>query len=89
MVRSKMKPHVKLSILLVVCLLLLLAQPCFSLVLVAHGDSPVGDGGWPLGQPTGVFMATSLLHYKLYPAAFPLWALGKVARAAGAGKHRS
>jgi squalene-hopene/tetraprenyl-beta-curcumene cyclase len=41
------------------------------------------DGGWPLGQPSGVFMNTSLLHYKLYPAVFPLWALGRAARAAG------
>jgi len=41
------------------------------------------DGGWPLGQPCGVFMNTSLLHYKLYPAVFPLWALGRAARAAG------
>ncbi|MBN1769797.1 MAG: 2,3-oxidosqualene cyclase [Deltaproteobacteria bacterium] len=41
------------------------------------------DGAWPLGQPSGVFMNTSLLHYKLYPAVFPLWALGRAARGAG------
>lgn len=41
------------------------------------------DGGWPLGQPAGVFMNTSLLHYKLYPAVFPLWALGRAARGTG------
>jgi squalene/oxidosqualene cyclase-like protein len=40
------------------------------------------DGGWALGQPTGVFMNTSLLHYKLYPLVFPLWALGRIGRAA-------
>ncbi|MDI7267005.1 MAG: hypothetical protein QME96_03305 [Myxococcota bacterium] len=25
--------------------------------------------------------ATSLLHYRLYPAVFPLWALGRIASA--------
>jgi hypothetical protein len=27
-----------------------------------------------------VFMNTSLLHYKLYPSVFPLWALAKAFR---------
>ncbi|MBI5501221.1 MAG: 2,3-oxidosqualene cyclase [Deltaproteobacteria bacterium] len=48
--------------------------------LLSHQQT---DGAWALGQPAGVFMNTALLHYKLYPVAFPLWALGKLARAGG------
>lgn len=39
------------------------------------------DGSWTLGQPAGVFMNTALLHYRLYPAVFPLWALALAYRA--------
>lgn len=33
------------------------------------------DGNWPRQQPAGVFMNTAMLHYELYRAYFPLWAL--------------
>ncbi|MBI4956789.1 MAG: FAD-dependent oxidoreductase [Myxococcales bacterium] len=34
------------------------------------------DGRWPQEEPAGVFFHTALLHYELYRAYFPLWALG-------------
>ncbi len=34
------------------------------------------DGSWPKEAPAGVFFHTALLHYELYRAYFPLWALG-------------
>jgi lanosterol synthase len=39
-------------------------------------DAQRPDGGWNEPQPTGVFMGTSLVHYRLYPTVFPIWALG-------------
>jgi squalene/oxidosqualene cyclase-like protein len=34
------------------------------------------DGTWPKEDPAGVFFHTALLHYELYRAYFPVWALG-------------
>lgn len=34
------------------------------------------DGAWPRQQVAGVFFSTAMLHYDLYRAYFPLWALG-------------
>jgi squalene/oxidosqualene cyclase-like protein len=35
------------------------------------------DGSWPPGALNGVFFGTGMLHYQLYPAYFPVWALGR------------
>jgi lanosterol synthase len=35
------------------------------------------DGSWPPGSLNGVFFGTGMLHYQLYPAYFPVWALGR------------
>lgn len=35
------------------------------------------DGSWPPGALNGVFFGTGMLHYELYPAYFPVWALGR------------
>ena len=35
------------------------------------------DGSWPAGQANGVFFETGVLTYRLYPAYFPIWALGR------------
>jgi lanosterol synthase len=50
------------------------------------------DGTWPAARPTGVFMQTALLDYRLYRATFPLWALtawetAQAARAARADER--
>ncbi len=34
------------------------------------------QGRWPKEEPSGVFFNTALLHYELYRAYFPMWALG-------------
>lgn len=34
------------------------------------------DGSWPKEDPAGIFFYTALLHYELYRAYFPVWALG-------------
>jgi lanosterol synthase len=41
------------------------------------------DGGWPAGAVNGVFFKTAMLHYRLYPAYFPAWALARYASARG------
>jgi lanosterol synthase len=42
------------------------------------------DGAWPPGAVNGVFFGSAMLHYRLYPAYFPTWALAcHAARAAG------
>lgn len=35
------------------------------------------DGSWPPGSLNGVFFGTGMLHYGLYPAYFPLMAIGR------------
>jgi len=42
------------------------------------------DGGWPPGAVNGVFLGSALLHYRLYPAYFPVWALARHAALAAA-----
>ena len=42
------------------------------------------DGSWPPGALNGVFFGTGMLHYQLYPAYFPVWALGRYLAAAAA-----
>jgi squalene/oxidosqualene cyclase-like protein len=42
------------------------------------------DGSWPAGALNGVFFGTGMLHYQLYPAYFPVWALGRYLAAAAA-----
>jgi lanosterol synthase len=42
-----------------------------------------GDGSYPEQAVAGVFFGTAMLHYRLYKAYFPAWALAR-ARAAGA-----
>ena len=34
------------------------------------------DGSWPKEDPAGIFFFTALLHYEMYRAYFPVWALG-------------
>jgi squalene cyclase len=40
------------------------------------------DGSWPPGAVNGVFFGTAMLDYRLYPAYFPTWALGRYLRLA-------
>ena len=42
------------------------------------------DGSWPPGALNGVFFGTGMLHYQLYPAYFPVWALGRYLAATAA-----
>jgi 2,3-oxidosqualene cyclase len=35
------------------------------------------DGSWPPGAVNGVFFGSAMLHYRLYPAYFPAWALAR------------
>ncbi|HZJ71664.1 MAG TPA: prenyltransferase/squalene oxidase repeat-containing protein, partial [Planctomycetota bacterium] len=37
----------------------------------------LADGGWPPGAVNGVFFGSAMLHYRLYPAYFPAWALAR------------
>ncbi|MFJ7078998.1 prenyltransferase/squalene oxidase repeat-containing protein [Streptomyces sp. NPDC098781] len=39
-------------------------------------DAQEPDGNWPTGALNGVFFGTGMLHYRLYPSYFPVWALG-------------
>jgi 2,3-oxidosqualene cyclase len=39
------------------------------------------DGGWEPGAVNGVFFGSAMLHYRLYPAYFPAWALARYAAA--------
>ena len=39
------------------------------------------DGGWEPGAVNGVFFGSAMLHYRLYPAYFPAWALARHAAA--------
>jgi len=41
------------------------------------------DGGWPAGAVNGVFFGSAMLHYRLYPAYFPAWALARYVAASG------
>jgi squalene/oxidosqualene cyclase-like protein len=41
------------------------------------------DGSWPPGAVNGVFFGTAMLDYRLYPAYFPTWALGRYMQLAG------
>ena len=41
------------------------------------------DGGWPPGAVNGVFFGSAMLHYRLYPAYFPAWALARYVAASG------
>ncbi|MGI5341196.1 hypothetical protein ACQEVS_29235 [Streptomyces sp. CA-181903] len=41
------------------------------------------DGSWPGGHVNGVFFATMMLVYRLYPVYFPALALGRYLRAVG------
>lgn len=40
-------------------------------------DTQLEDGSWSAGSLNGVFFGTGMLHYSLYPAYFPVWALGR------------
>ncbi|TYB50771.1 2,3-oxidosqualene cyclase [Nonomuraea sp. PA05] len=42
------------------------------------------DGSWTQEAVTGVFFGTAMLHYRLYAAYFPAWALGAYLRARAA-----
>jgi len=42
------------------------------------------DGGWAPGAVNGVFFGSAMLHYRLYPAYFPAWALARYVVALGA-----
>jgi squalene-hopene/tetraprenyl-beta-curcumene cyclase len=42
------------------------------------------DGSWPPGALNGVFFGTGMLHHQLYPAYFPVWALGRYLAATAA-----
>jgi lanosterol synthase len=42
------------------------------------------DGSWPPGAVNGVFFGSAMLHYRLYPAYFPTWALARHAARAEA-----
>jgi lanosterol synthase len=35
------------------------------------------DGSWPDGTVNGAFFGSAMLHYRLYPVYFPLWALNR------------
>jgi lanosterol synthase len=39
------------------------------------------DGSWPDQQLNGRFFSTMMVNYRLYPAYFPTWALGRYLRA--------
>jgi 2,3-oxidosqualene cyclase len=41
------------------------------------------DGGYPEEAVAGVFFGTAMLHYRLYKAYFPAWALGRARPEAG------
>ena len=41
------------------------------------------DGSWPAGAVNGVFFGSAMLHYRLYPAYFPTWALARHAVRSG------
>jgi lanosterol synthase len=52
---------------------------------LSRAQQPAGE--WPTGAVNGVFFGSAMLHYRLYPTYFPIWALNRyLAMVANAGR---